>query len=108
MSFDDWISHIFERYTRNPYCLANHIRPQHEFAGPKIKKIFKYEDGLSVAIKHVLEIAGVPLNGEVILDKINTRKESVGDAGLDIVMRDETRQKIMNFYSKDFEFFGYK
>ena len=37
MSFDDWISYVFEAYKRNPYFLANHIRPQHEFIGPKIK-----------------------------------------------------------------------
>jgi hypothetical protein len=108
MSFDDWISYVFDGYTRNPYFLANHIRPQYEFTGPKINKIFKYEDGLSVAIKHVLELAGVPLNSEVVLDEINTRKESISNTGSNIVMRDETREKIMNFYNKDFEFFGYK
>lgn len=107
MSFDDWISYVFEVYTRNPYFLANHIRPQHEFVGPKIKKFFKYEDGLNVAIKHVLELAGVPLNGEVVLDELNTRESAVSGAGSDIAMGDETRQKIMNFYNKDFELFGY-
>ncbi len=39
-------------------------------------------------------MAGIPLNGEVTLDEINARKESVSDAGPDIVMGDETRQKI--------------
>lgn len=107
MSFDDWISYVFEVYTRNPYFLANHIRPQHEFVGPKIKKFFKYEDGLNVAIKHVLELAGVPLNGEVVLDELNTRERSISGAGSDIVMGDETRQKIIGFYNKDFELFGY-
>lgn len=108
MSFDDWISHAFEAYTKNSYFLANHIRPQHEFIGPKIKHIFKYEDGLNEAINRVLEVAGIPWSNEVLLDKINTRKESIGDAGTNIVLRDETRQKILNFYDRDFKLFGYK
>lgn len=108
MAFDDWISNVFGEYTRNPYVLANHIRPQHEFIGPKIKHIFKYEDGLNAALERVFEIAGMPLSSEVILDKLNTREESIGEAQSKITMTDETRQRILDFYEKDFTLFGYK
>jgi hypothetical protein len=107
MSIDDWVSHVFEAYTHNPYFMGNHIRPQHEFIGPKIKNIFKYEDGLNVAVKHVLEMAGLQFKGEVVLDEINTRNDSGSDPRLNVKMQDETRQKIMRFYNKDFTLFGY-
>jgi hypothetical protein len=111
MPFDDWVSHVFEVYTHDPYFVGNHIRPQHEFIGPKIKNVFKYEDGLNVAVKHVLEMAGLQLESDVVLDEKNTRNDSGSDPSsdprLNVMMQDETRQKIMRFYNKDFTLFGY-
>jgi len=107
MPFDDWVSHVFEGYAADPYFDGNHIRPQHEFIGPKIRHVLKFEDGLETAIKQVLKSAGIDLKGDVVLDRINTGKDNSGDARLSVTMRDDTRSKIVNFYREDFERFDY-
>ena len=107
MSFDDWVSKMFASHARNPYVLANHIRPQYEFIGPKIKNVFKYEDGLDAAIDQVLELAGIRLGRAVVLEKINAQEDPGKGSELSTAMSNATRESIVSFYRKDFENFGY-
>lgn len=107
MSFDDWVSHVFDGHAADPYFIGNHIRPQHEFIGPKIRHVLKFEDGLETAIRQVLAAAGIDLKGDVVLDRINTRDDKGADKRLKVTMRDDTRAKIVNFYREDFERFDY-
>lgn len=45
MNITAFAQFIFKIYKYNPYILSNHIRPQHEFIGPKTK-VYRLEDGL--------------------------------------------------------------
>ena len=108
LSFDDWVTDVFTRYERNPYVLANHIRPQHEFVGPAITAIFKYEDGLDAAITQVLQLAGVSTEDPVKLERVNTRAQTKAATNLRTEMSAATRDKITRFYERDFAAFGYQ
>ena len=48
--FNTWVRKTFAAYHTNPYFMDNHIRPQSEFVGYKVR-IFKLEDGLNAAAK---------------------------------------------------------
>lgn len=108
LDFDSWVTAVFKRYEQNPYVLGNHIRPQHEFTGPAITSIFKFEDGLDAAIKQVLQLAGISPDDPVELDRLNTRTQSAESASLRVEMSDATREKIIKFYERDFRTFGYQ
>ena len=108
LDFDGWVADVFARYERNPYVLANHIRPQHEFIGPAISAIFKYEDGLDAALTEVLRMAGVTPEEPVKLEHVNARVQSADATSLSTGMSGATRDKIIRFYERDFTVFGYE
>ena len=58
LPFNDWVRDIFGRYEKNPYILDNHIRPQVDFIGPKVR-VFKLEDGLDPAAKMAFRRLGL-------------------------------------------------
>ncbi len=49
LPFDPWVRRQIAAYAQNPYVLDNHMRPQHEFIGKKIK-VFRFEDGIDVIL----------------------------------------------------------
>ena len=109
--FDDWVTQVFEKYQSNPYFMDNHLRPQSEFVGPKIKRVFKYEDGMEQIISEVFKECKITISsGEIKLPKKNTSQEYLpeGMSMEDIKMSDETRKKIVKFYKDDFKNFGYE
>jgi hypothetical protein len=63
---------VFLRFEKDEYFLANHIKPQSKLIGPKIKRVFKYEEGLDRIVSQVLSETNVRLPGKVTMPKINT------------------------------------
>jgi len=100
-SFDEWVQRCFNEFDRNEYFLANHIKPQHKFVGPKISRVFKYEDGLNSIMSEIFNHCNFSMIRPIELPTLNktTPKE--------IHMKQETETLIRSFYAKDFEQFGY-
>lgn len=110
VNFDQWVDQIFKAYQKNPFVLDNHIRPQVEFVGPSIKRVFKYESGLDLVVQEIFKELGLVLRNPILLEKENTGESYLPDGmrSKDIQMKPETMEKIVEFYVKDFETFGYK
>ena len=96
--FDDWVSKHLEKYEEDNFILDNHLRPQHEFVGKKIR-VFHLEDGMEEILAAISRITGAEL------DRATHRRESADRMPLE--WSPETRNKALDFYAKDFEAFGY-
>lgn len=100
-SFSDFLRIMFSEYRRNENIAAGHFKPQVRFVGDKVSKIFKYEAGLEIIIRSVLEDIGFRPQGELKLPLVNNSsmrrvEPSAADIGL-----------IRDFYAEDYEAFGY-
>lgn len=103
MSFDGWVAEMFARYARDPYTLANHIRPQHHFVGPKIRRVFRYERGLTAIFREIVRALGPGLDAGAPVPLINA-----SDGPVPIVeAAPACRDAIFRFYEEDFRRFGY-
>ena len=107
ISFDEWAAYLFDNYKSNPYILANHIKPQHLFTGPKIKNVFKYEDGLEKIMNTVLSSIGLTTDEEISLQRINTSDDFHEKFPDKLTMNNKTMNRIIDFYRRDFDLFGY-
>ena len=107
MPFDEWVPRVFDQYNKDPFLLGNHIRPQHEFVGKLISNVYRFEDGLEVAVEKALKVAGLEVDGGPVLDKINTRDEAGLDPMLSVEMTHDTHRMIMQFYEADLRRFNY-
>jgi hypothetical protein len=104
-NINDWINAQLKHVVHDPYLLSNHIRPQHQFVGPKIQHVFKFENGLEDPILKVLSKCNVNIStpkGEILTRSNNTQR-----VALDTVLTTETKQKIRHFYAEDYERFNY-
>jgi hypothetical protein len=109
MSFDDFVKGYFREYALNPYIHDNHVRPQHEFVGPDITRIFKFEEGLDKIISEVFKDMKITSKSPISIKKLNASEDHLPD-GLNsstIEMTPETEALIRKFYEKDFEKFSY-
>ena len=109
VSFDDWVDYVFAKYQSNPFILDNHIRPQSEFIGPKIKTIYKYEEGLNTVVESIFKDLKIQTIKPVEIERLNTSEEylSNGLKASDIEIKSATKDKIMKFYEADFKTFDY-
>ena len=107
ISFDDWVEFVFDKYESNPYLLANHIKPQSHYLGPKIRKVFKYEEGLEKIIHAVFLAMGFSPLEEIALERINTGDDFHREFSGDLAMNNKTVNRIVEFYRRDFELFEY-
>ena len=101
--FDDWVQLVLEKYKENPFYLANHIRPQSDFVGPYIKKIFKFEDGLESALEQIFKSLGYESNNKLEIPKIN-----VSEYSSDLICSSKTISLVQEFYFNDYINFNYK
>jgi hypothetical protein len=109
-SFDEWVLRVFARYAENAYVLDNHIRPQHMFAGLKIAKTYRYEDGLESVFTDVCESCGIVVDrGSLAADakfigRVNTSDGYLGSGrtSAGIPVDDDTRERIRRFYAEDY------
>lgn len=97
--FDTWIQNQIKSYENNNFTLDNHIRPQHEFSGPKTE-IFKLENGL----KDPVETALRELDAKCGDLQIHHARKSSREI---LTIPKSTLEKVIEFYKGDFEKFGY-
>lgn len=102
LDINEWVLFVFNEYSKNNFFLANHIRPQHEFVGPEIKRIFKYEEGLNNIIRTVLADCGLTSSEEIVLPVSNKTKYPN-----ELSISDSTISLIREFYSQDYKLFNY-
>jgi hypothetical protein len=102
MSFADYITFMFEQYSRDENIAAGHFKPQIRFVGDKVSKIFKYEAGLENIIGHVLQDVGLKFEGQVKLPVVNST------SGAKVVPTERDIEAIREFYAEDFAAFGYE
>lgn len=101
MDFSAFLAFMFDEYRRNENLAAGHFKPQVRFVGEKVSKIFKYEEGLDVIIRRVLEDVGFQPQGELKLPVVNSSAaRKVEPSAADIAL-------IREFYAEDCKAFGY-
>ena len=101
MRFSDWFELSISLYNKNQYFLANHIKPQAFFVGPKIKRIFNYEDGLDNIMSMVFSDLGLVSSKPFLIPNVNV------SSALSVDISKADAAEIRKFYAKDFELFGY-
>lgn len=106
-SFDQWVAHMLARFGEDPYTAENHFRPQHEFVGPLIGKVYRYEDGLQLIAEDVLARIGFFPTEAPPMPTVNAAGQhfAKGIRSSDIEISDRARRQLMAFYRQDFENF---
>lgn len=109
-SFDEFTDRAFREYERNPFVFDNHIRPQYQFVGEHIRRVFKYEDGLNSICGEIFRDCGLKMKAEIAIKSVNSSEEYLGKnrSSQSIEVEKSTRDKIYRFYERDFEQFDYK
>lgn len=115
---EPWTVDVLRSYAKNKYFFSNHIRPQLDFIGPNITKVYKLESGLSAIIDSVsdylLPFKCVLPSYESVMgfdDMMVTSKSA--RAGLVSKEEEAIRQSsiiselIRQVYRCDFDAFGY-
>lgn len=104
-SFEEWFSFVYSKYKENKFFLDNHLRPQSEFVGEKINKIYKYEDGLENAILDIFKNLNirVNLNNKEFLPKENTSFKNTNLNSSNVQINSQIINIIRDLYSEDFE-----
>ena len=114
---DQWVSQVFAEYTKNPFILCNHIRPQIEFIVPGFTRIFKLENSIESMMKNVLTRLvqkKIFSPNDFPVDKILIYREkltrlSASDKSspeeMHLRQNDEISKKIKEFYFEDFKAF---
>jgi hypothetical protein len=97
--FNEWLGDVLKQYKKNPYIFDNHIRPQVDFVGPRVK-VFKLEDGLNPAAKMAFRRLGLTYRKP---DTPHVRKST----HTLITIEQSTLEMIRLFYAADFEAYGY-
>lgn len=97
--FNTWICAALKRFKKNPYVLDNHIRPQHEFIGPKVR-VFRLEDGLDPVAKIAFRRLGLTY-------KAPTTPHVRKSQHVVIDIEQSTLEALRAFYAADFETLGY-
>lgn len=97
--FNIWIRNTFERYEKDPYVYDNHIRPQVDFVGPRVK-VFKLEDGLNQAAKMALRRLGLTYR-KPQAPHVRKSKHRL------IKIEQSTLERVRAFYAADFDAYDY-
>jgi hypothetical protein len=109
ISFDEFVRLAFDAYNLDPYHNQNHIRPQSDFIGPGIKRVYKFESGLNGIISDILKYINISTSMPINVKKYNSSEErmSNGLSSSSIEMTHQTRKMIFKFYEKDYDNFYY-
>ena len=114
---DQWVNKVFSEYTKNPFILCNHIRPQVEFIVPGLTRVFKLENSIEAMIKNVLNrLAENQLftprdfpGGKICISQEKLTRVNVSSTASpeEIQLRQNSviSNKIMDFYFEDFKAF---
>ena len=114
---DQWVTHVFAEYRKNPFILCNHIRPQVEFIVPGVTRIFKLENSIESMMKNVFSrLAQKDLFSpkdfpadKILISREKLTRLNVSDKSSpeEIHLRQnyEISKKIKDFYFEDFKAF---
>lgn len=108
--FTLWLKHVFNEYTKDEYFLDNHIRPQNEFVGPNLRRVYKLESGLSAILDDVLKSCGITTkrNNHLSAPQTNTSSPDRKKEYLMGLVTNDTLNLIHEFYKSDYYLFNYK
>jgi len=95
-NFSGWIAYYFEKYKINDKILDNHIKPQSEFVIKDEMCFFRIEDGLKNLEKDLYCYCG-----NIKFKRYNQSSK------IPFTIDRETKNKIIEFYYKDYELFKY-
>jgi hypothetical protein len=95
-----WIEHTIAAFKKNPFVDDNHIRPQSEFILSDAQIYKLEEDGVDKALEAVSPVAE-GLYPDVEKLKSTTKSPTVLEAF------EEAKNRICEFYAKDYELLGY-
>lgn len=96
--FNDWYGSRIEEYFSNPFVEGNHIRPQHEFIGKHVNKVYRFENNIQKMYKDLEKTLHVTLKDKGVW--LHRATKTVDPKTVDFKM-------LYDFYRKDFELFGY-
>lgn len=100
-SFSQWLEQVLEATSKNMYHLDNHIRPQWHFHGSKTE-VFKFEQGLLPVAARMAEYLDVERPEALpIVHKVER-------PDLKVTWDDVDRNRVAEFFAKDFDLFGYE
>ena len=105
--FAAWTESMLDQYQADNYMLSNHMRPQCEFQLPNMR-VYPLERGLDVICRDLQKVWDLdlqPMNFQVFTTS-PAGKPAV--AAADIVMPDSVRQRLAEFYAKDFKQYRYE
>ncbi|GAB6936568.1 sulfotransferase family 2 domain-containing protein [Isoptericola variabilis] len=99
-----WAERRFAKYESNPYLLGNHIRPQAEFL-VEGAEVMRFEDGLDAAVARLNDRYGLDLPPHVGRER--TSEGAAGVSSKDVEISPALHERLVEFYARDFEEFGY-
>ncbi len=97
--FNTWVRETLKRYEKNPYVYDNHLRPQVDFVGPKVK-VFKLEDGLDPAAKMAFRRLGLTYR-KPKAPHVRKSEHTL------IEIEQSVLEQVRAFYAADFEAYDY-
>lgn len=98
--FERWWRAVRSDFSRDPFTLDNHIRPQSDFLLPK-STIARFEDDLSAGFfeGYLAKLRQPVHSSEFPAENISRRRE--------LTISNEINEEIREFYRDDFTNFGY-
>ncbi len=97
--FNTWLRDTLDAYPKTPFIYDNHIRPQVDFVGPKVR-VFKLEDGLDPAAKMAFRRLGLTYR-KPQTPHVRKSKHQI------IEIEHSVLDRLRAFYADDFTAFGY-
>lgn len=110
---EEWIKHVFDEYSKDPFAYDNHIRPQNQFL-TKQSLIFKLEDdGVNQALNTIYSSfpskkkLKYSLNLFLQPQKNKKLKETIKTSAIHNAFKRQSNL-IQQFYEKDYDVLDYK
>jgi hypothetical protein len=99
-----WAHDVLDRYTRNPYVLDNHVRPQSAFLLPRAE-VHHLEVGLPAIVDRLDAAHGLGLTATD--HRLLDRAAASGFSSADVPVSRGLERRLQEFYRDDFARFGY-
>lgn len=104
-NFENWFSTYANLYKENKNVLANHLIPQHEFLGKKLKKIYKFEDGVNIIFSDVIKSLNLKINDHYYFPHLLKNQKNNKKEIKRIKESKQISKIIFDFYKKDYELY---
>lgn len=101
-NFSEYLDFAFAEYEKDANFLAGHLKPQRQFVGPKVSRVFRYETGLNAIVTDVFKDTGLKPGGKIEVPRLNASDR------LPVTVTERDLEMIYRLYAEDFTQFGYK